>query len=111
MLEKLTPKLTRPDPDGEEVVQTIGRPPAQPEDMDRIGEPPSSAAKARQRALTSHLMEQVCEPANLNRAHARVMSTRLWSAWTAGSSASIRAPSYRFSRVGVPTGCGGLATI
>jgi hypothetical protein len=27
MLEKLTPKPTRPDPDGEEVVQTVGRPP------------------------------------------------------------------------------------
>jgi RNA-directed DNA polymerase len=79
MLEKLTPKLTRPDPDGEEVVQTIGRPPVQPADMEaspRIGEPPSSAAKARQRALTSHLMEQVCEPANLNRAYARVLANK-----------------------------------
>ena len=79
MLEKLTPKPTRPDPDGEEVVQTIGRPLVQPADMEaspRIGEPPSSAAKARQRALTSHLMEQVCEPANLNRAYARVTTNK-----------------------------------
>ncbi len=48
MLEKLTPKTTRPDPDGEEVVQTVGNPPAEPVH----GEPRSSAAKDRQRALT-----------------------------------------------------------
>jgi RNA-directed DNA polymerase len=72
MLEKLTPKPTRPDPDGEEVIQTVGNPPVQPV----FGEPRSSAAKDRQRALTAHLMEQVCETENLNRAYARVKANK-----------------------------------
>ncbi len=72
MLEQLTPKATRPDPDGEEVVQTVGNPPVQPV----AGEPRSSAARDRQRALTARLMEQVCEPENLNRAYARVKANK-----------------------------------
>src|SRR5947209_12947834 len=72
MLEKLTPKPTRPDPDGEEVVQTVGNPRVQP----AVGEPRSSAAKDRQRALTARLMEQVCEAENLNRAYARVKANK-----------------------------------
>jgi len=71
MLEKLTPKATRPDPDGEEVVQTVGNPEAQPPEREAsplLGEPQSSAARDRQRALTARLMEQVCEAENLNRA-------------------------------------------
>ena len=72
MLEKLTPQATRPDPDGEEVIQTVGNPPpVEREALPPLGEPRSSAAKDRQRALTAHLMEQVCEPENLNRAYAR----------------------------------------
>ena len=55
-LERLTPKMTRPDPDGEEVIQTVGN----PEVSSPVGEPRSSAAQDRQRALTAHLMEQVC---------------------------------------------------
>ncbi len=79
MLAKLTPKLTRPDPDGEEVVQTVGNPPRQPagrEAWPPVEEPRSSAAKDRQRALTARLMEQVCEPENLNRAYARVKANK-----------------------------------
>ena len=72
MLERLTPKATRPGPDGEEVVQTVGNPEAQPP----VGEPQSSAARNRQRALTAHLMEQVCQPENLNRAYARVKANK-----------------------------------
>jgi RNA-directed DNA polymerase len=72
MLEKLTPKVTRPDPDGEEVIQTVGNPPVQP----AVGEPRSPAAKDRQRALTARLMEQVCEPENLTRAYARVKANK-----------------------------------
>jgi hypothetical protein len=64
MLEKLTPQATRPDPDGEKVMQTAGNPPVQRV----VEEPRSSAAKDRQRALTAHLMEQVCDAENLNRA-------------------------------------------
>jgi RNA-directed DNA polymerase len=41
-----------------------------------VGESQASTAKERQRALTAHLMEQVCEPANLNRAYARVMANK-----------------------------------
>jgi hypothetical protein len=78
MLEKLTPKPTRPDPDGEEVIQTVGRLEAPPlmEVASPIGEPRSSAARDRQRALTAHLMEQVCGPENLNRAYARVKANK-----------------------------------
>jgi RNA-directed DNA polymerase len=72
MLEKLTPQATRPDPDGEEVIQTVGNPPVQR----AVEEPGSSAAKDRQRALTAHLMEQVCDAENLNRAYARVKANK-----------------------------------
>src|ERR1700690_2505447 len=65
MRAKLTSKMTRPDPDGEEEIQSVGNPPAQPV----AGEPISSAARDRQRALTARLMEQACEPENLNRAY------------------------------------------
>jgi RNA-directed DNA polymerase len=65
MPAKLTPAQPIPDGGGEEVVQAAP-----------TGESPSLAAKERQRALTARLMEQVCEPANLNRAYARVMANK-----------------------------------
>ena len=65
MLEKLTPGVTRPGSDGEEVIQAIAH-----------EEPRSTTAKNRQRALTASLMEQVCQPANLNRAYARVKANK-----------------------------------
>lgn len=65
MLQKLTPGATRPDPGGEEVVQPAG-----------LGESSSLTAKDRQRALTAHLMEQVCKTENLNRAYARVKANK-----------------------------------
>jgi RNA-directed DNA polymerase len=80
MLDKLTPKVTRPDPDGEEVVQTVGNPLVQPvstgPQQPVAGEPRSSAARDRQRALTARLMEQVCQTQNLNRAYARVKANK-----------------------------------
>ncbi len=79
MLDELTPKVPRPDPDGEEVFQTVGTPEATPpvqEAVPPVEEQRSSAAKDRQRALTARLMEQVCEPANLNRAYERVMANK-----------------------------------
>ena len=72
MREKLTPKVTRPDPDGEEVIQTVG----QAQVLPGSGEPRSSAARNRQRALTARLMEQACEAENLNRAYARVKANK-----------------------------------
>jgi RNA-directed DNA polymerase len=72
MLAKLTPVRPRPDPDGEEVIQTVGNPQAEPV----VGESQTSTAKDRQRALTAHLMEQVCETQNLNRAYARVKANK-----------------------------------
>ena len=72
MLDKLTPKVTRPDPGSEEVIQPSG----QGEALPPFEESPSATAKDRQRALTACLMEQVCEPANLNRAYARVMANK-----------------------------------
>jgi len=65
MLEKLTPQAPRPDSGGEEVIQ-----PSEP------GESQAITAKARQRALTAHLMERVCETENLNRAYARVKANK-----------------------------------
>jgi RNA-directed DNA polymerase len=65
MLEKLTPQVTRHEEDGKEVVQAV-----------LIEEFPSSTAKDRQRALTARLMEQVCQPANLNRAYQRVLANK-----------------------------------
>lgn len=72
MRAKLTSKVTRPDPDGEEVIQSVGNPRVQPV----AGEPISSSARDRQRALTACLMEQACEPENLNRAYARVKANK-----------------------------------
>jgi RNA-directed DNA polymerase len=65
MPARLTPAQPIPDAGGKEAVQAAA-----------IGESPSLAAKERQRALTAHLMEQVCEPANLNRAYARVTANK-----------------------------------
>jgi hypothetical protein len=72
MLEKLTPKVTRHDEGGKEVIQASASVESQP-----------TSAYDRDRALTSvvaavttTLMEQVCQPANLNRAYARVKSNK-----------------------------------
>ena len=65
MPAKLTPAQPIPDAGGAEVVRAAA-----------IGESPTVTAKERRRALTARLMEQVCEPANLNRAYARVKATR-----------------------------------
>lgn len=65
MPAKLTPAEPIPVPGGAEVVQPAS-----------LGKPQASTAKERQRALTARLMEQVCEPANLNRAYARVMANK-----------------------------------
>lgn len=65
MPARLTPAQPIPDAGGKEVVQAAG-----------IEKSPSLAAKERQRALTARLMEQVCEPENLNRAYARVMANK-----------------------------------
>ena len=65
MPARLTPAQPIPDAGGKEVVQAAP-----------TGESPSLTAKERQRALTAHLMEQVCEPANLNRAYARVTANK-----------------------------------
>lgn len=61
MLEQLTPKVMRHDDGGEEVIQAPTPVESQP-----------TSAYDRNRALMSTLMEQVCQPANLNRAYARV---------------------------------------
>ena len=71
MPARLTPARPIPDARGKEVVQAAAR-----EALPPIGESPSLTAKERQRALTARLMEQVCEPANLNRAYARVMANK-----------------------------------
>jgi RNA-directed DNA polymerase len=79
MLDELILKVPRPDPDGEEVFQTVGTPEATPpvqEAVPPVEEQRSSAAKDRQRALTARLMEQVCEPENLNCAYARVKANK-----------------------------------
>jgi RNA-directed DNA polymerase len=65
MPARLTPAEPIPDPGSAEVVQPSGP-----------GKSQASTAKERQRALTARLMEQVCEPANLNRAYARVMANK-----------------------------------
>ena len=65
MPARLTPAQPIPDAGGKEVVQAAA-----------IGESSTLAAKERQRALTARLMEQVCEPANLNRAYARVKANK-----------------------------------
>jgi RNA-directed DNA polymerase len=65
MPARLTPAQPIPDAGGKEVVQAAD-----------IEKSPSLTAKERQRALTARLMEQVCEPANLNRAYARVKANK-----------------------------------
>src|SRR2546423_11211626 len=65
MPARLTPAQPIPDARGEEVVQAAA-----------TGESPSPTAKERQRALTARFMERVCEPANLNRAYARVTANK-----------------------------------
>ena len=67
--EEMPAKLTLANPihdsGGKEVVQAA--------DAEKSS---GSTAKERQRALTARLMEQVCEPANLNRAYARVIANK-----------------------------------
>jgi RNA-directed DNA polymerase len=65
MWEKLTPKVSRHEAVGEEVVQPVAR-----------VEPQGTLAYDRERALTSALMEQVASVANLNRAYARVKANK-----------------------------------
>jgi RNA-directed DNA polymerase len=72
MPARLTPAEPIPGAGGEEVV----RPAAHREALPPFEESHPSTAKGRQRALTARLMEQVTEPANLNRAYARVMANK-----------------------------------
>ncbi len=72
MPARLTPAQPIPDVGGKEAVQAAANGEAPPS----LGESPSLTAKERQRALTARLMEQVCEPANLNRACARVKANK-----------------------------------
>jgi len=65
MPARLTPAQPIPDASGKEVIQAAA-----------IGESFSLTAKERQRALTARLMEQVCEPENMNRAYARVKANK-----------------------------------
>jgi RNA-directed DNA polymerase len=80
MLEKLTPVIPRPDPEGKGVTGPFQKREAQLP----FGEPQAATANDRnaghgpaaQRALTLHLMEQVCEADNLNRAYERVVDNK-----------------------------------
>jgi RNA-directed DNA polymerase len=80
LMDQLHSGTSRPDPGSEEVIQPSGNREATPPDQEAA--PPFEelqsplTAKARQRALTASLMEQVCEPANLNCAYARVMANK-----------------------------------
>lgn len=65
LVESLRPRVQRHDEGGEEVIQASAS-----------VEPRKTSAYDRDRALTSSLMEQVCEPANLNRAYARVKANK-----------------------------------
>lgn len=65
MPARLTPAQPIPDASGKEVICAA-----------TIGESSSLAAKERQRALTARLMEQVCEPENLNFAYERVKANK-----------------------------------
>ena len=72
MLEKLTPGVSRHDDKGPEVVPALS-----------CVESQAPSAYARDRALTwveglpsTTLMERVCQPANLNRAYARVKANK-----------------------------------
>lgn len=72
MLEKLTPEAPRHEEGGEEVIQPAA-----------YVEPQGTSAYDRDRALTPEakppcdaLMEQACQPANLNRAYARVKANK-----------------------------------
>ena len=79
MLEKLTPRQTSHEAGSAEVVQ-----PSQAEGLPSTSvEPMPTLAQDRNRALTqtegkpsAHLMEQVVNPANMNRAYARVKSNK-----------------------------------
>lgn len=72
MLEKLTPKASGHDAGGEEVIQATAARKASPSRV----EPQATSAYDRDRALTSTLMGRVCQPANLNRAYARVKANK-----------------------------------
>jgi RNA-directed DNA polymerase len=87
MLEQLTPKVTRRDDGSEEVIQAS----AVEGNPSTFAESQPTPAYDRDRALTSAevkisaaveglpsttLMEQVCQPANLNRAYARVKANK-----------------------------------
>jgi RNA-directed DNA polymerase len=73
MLEKLTPKQTCHEAGGAEVVQ----PSPCVEGLPSTNvEPLPTLAQDRDRALTQPLMEQVVNPANMNRAYARVKSNK-----------------------------------
>jgi RNA-directed DNA polymerase len=65
MPAKLTPAKPIHDSGGKEVIRAAD-----------AGKSSGPTAKERQRALTARLMEQVCEPANLNRAYARVKANK-----------------------------------
>src|SRR2546426_4386514 len=72
MPARLTPAQPIPDAGGKEVVQAAANREAPPP----FGESSTLTAKERQCALTARLMEQVCEPANLNRAYVRVTANK-----------------------------------
>jgi len=72
LMDQLHPNASRPGPGSEEVIQPSGN----REQASPFEELQPLTAKARQRALTAGLMEQVCAPANLNRAYARVMANK-----------------------------------
>jgi RNA-directed DNA polymerase len=71
MPAKLTPAQPIPDASGKEVIRPAAR-----EALPSAGQSSSLAAKERQRALTARLMEQVCQPENLNRAYERVKANK-----------------------------------
>jgi RNA-directed DNA polymerase len=73
LMDQLHPNASRPDPGSAEVIQPSGNQEATPP-FEELQSP--LTAKARQCALTASLMEQVCEPANLNRAYARVTANK-----------------------------------
>jgi len=64
-VENLSPQVNRHDDEGKEVIQARASVESQ-----------SASAYDRDRALTSSLVEQVCQPANLNRAYARVKANK-----------------------------------
>jgi hypothetical protein len=72
MPARLTPAQPIYDASGKEVIGAA----ANREALPPFEKSPSLTAKERQRALTAHLMEQVCEPENLNRAYAWVKANK-----------------------------------